>query len=112
MARTALIDGDIYVYQIGSAAETELEWSTDEWTLHAHAGPAKEQLRDKVERLADVLKADNYVVALSSPTNFRKDIVSPAYKGNRSGKRRPLLYACLRQFIMEEMSGFMRDGLP
>jgi len=63
--RTLLIDADILVYQAATSAEVELEWAEDEWTLHAHAGPAKEQIRDKFERLADELRADGWVGALS-----------------------------------------------
>jgi len=64
-SRTLLIDADILVYQAATSAEVELEWAEDEWTLHAHASPAKEQIRDKFEKLADELKAESWVAALS-----------------------------------------------
>lgn len=64
-SRTLLLDADIFIYQAATAAETELEWAEDEWTLHAHAGPAKEKIRDKFETLADTLKAESWVAAVS-----------------------------------------------
>jgi DNA polymerase-1 len=109
--RTVLIDGDILVYRAASAAEHEVEWCPDEWTLHAHAGPAKAWIADEVERIADTLKAPARVVVLSDTTNFRKELVSPTYKADRNGKRKPLLYTALRKFILEELDGFMRPGL-
>ncbi|MDO9083368.1 MAG: hypothetical protein Q7U56_08805 [Humidesulfovibrio sp.] len=62
-SRTLLLDADIFIYQAATRNETELEWAEDEWTTHAHASPAKEQIRDKFESLADTLKAE----ASSSP---------------------------------------------
>lgn len=47
--KTILIDGDILVYQAACNAEIETEWAPDEWTLHAHAGPAKEWVRRELE---------------------------------------------------------------
>lgn len=72
-SRTLLIDADIFIYQAASSAEIELEWDDDEWTLHAHASPAKEKIRDRFEGLADELKAE----ASSSPrTGLRRSITS------------------------------------
>lgn len=57
-SRTLLLDADIFIYQAATNAEIPLEWAEDEWTLHAHAGPAKEWIREKFERMADELKAE------------------------------------------------------
>lgn len=77
-SRTLLIDADIFVYQAATSAEIEIEWAEDEWTLHAHASPAKEWIREKFEKLADELKAESWVAALSDVGSFRKEVVSIA----------------------------------
>ena len=110
-SRTLLIDADIFIYQAATNAEIALEWAEDEWTLHAHAGPAKEWIRDKFERLADELKAEAWVAAVSDPGSFRKELVDPTYKSNRKKKRQPMIRKALRDFVMDELNGFMRLGL-
>lgn len=70
-SRTLLIDADIFIYKAATQAEIPLEWAEDEWTLHAHVSPAKEWIREKFERLADELKAEAWVAAVSDKGSFR-----------------------------------------
>ena len=51
-----------------------------------------------------------YKIALTSPNNFRKDVL-PSYKANRKGVRKPMILPVLRQHVMDNHKGIMWDGL-
>lgn len=108
--RTALIDGDIFIYQIATMAETPIDWGDGLWTLHADANMAKVALANKIWELESTVDADDVIIALSDKENFRKDIL-PTYKSNRIGKRKPMLIPVLREFIAAEFETFVRPGL-
>ncbi len=106
-----LIDGDILLYQVSSALEEPVHWGDDWWTLMVDFAAAKQKVDKEIEKLMKRLKADTVIVALSDPThNFRKDILD-TYKGNRKGKRKPVVYTPLKEYVREHYTSACFPGL-
>jgi hypothetical protein len=110
VSRTVLIDGDVFIYQASAAHEYETQWDTWLWTLHAELQPAINQFNDTVDAIADDLKADRVIVALSDEVNWRKSVM-PSYKHNRVAKRKPVIYKPMREYVTETRETFLRPGL-
>lgn len=106
----ALIDGDILIYRIAAAGETEIDWGDDLWTLHSDAAEMKELVDRQIADIMDATKADDVRPALSGSGNFRYDLY-PAYKGNRKGTRKPLALKELRRYLIEEWGGFLKEEM-
>jgi DNA polymerase-1 len=87
-----LIDGDLYAYRACAAAEEEIDWGDDVWSLATDLRQAKDIFEDFIQTTCDRLKSDTYVVCMSDKDNFRK-LVDPAYKGGRKKLRKPVGYA-------------------
>ena len=116
-AITALIDGDIFIYQAAAASERPIQWDEDLWTLHSSLSDAVQYFEDKLasalENIAQFHKAEvKPIIALSDPTGryFRKDIW-PAYKANRKTKRSPLVRRALFDYVAEKYETYTRPGL-
>lgn len=105
MTTIALLDGDIFAFEVAAAAEVATDWGDGLWTLHAHEEPAKAVLADRVQSLVEAVGADELIIALSDKTNFRKTIL-PTYKANRNGIRRPMLLPVLRDYLRENYEVF------
>ena len=101
MHRTLLIDGDIVVYQYSSTVEHEVDWGNDVWSLWADAKEAQQLILQYIDILVDETAADDFIFCFSDKDNFRKDIDSN-YKSNRKGKRKPVCYKSLKQWITDE----------
>ena len=101
MHRTLLIDGDIVVYQYSSTVEHEVDWGNDVWSLWADAKEAQQLILQYIDILVDETAADDFIFCFSDKDNFRKDIDSN-YKSNRKGKRKPVCYKALKQWITDE----------
>ena len=110
MTTTALLDGDIFVFEAAAAAEVATDWGDGLWTLHAHEAPAKAALAERIQSLVEAVGADELIIALSDKTNFRNTIL-PTYKANRKGIRRPMLLPILRDYLRENYEVFERPGL-
>ena len=114
---TALIDGDIFIYQAAAAAEHPIQWDDDLWTLHSFLPDAVQYFEDKlagaIEKLAEFYKADiKPLITLSDPEgrNFRKT-VWPDYKANRKTKRSPLVRRALYDYVVEKYETYARPWL-
>lgn len=108
--RTALIDGDIFIYAASSANEHEVQWDTWNWTLHANLEAAIADFNGKLDEITEDLQADKVVVALSDETNWRKSVM-PSYKYNRVAKRKPVVYQAMREYVRETRETYQRPGL-
>lgn len=119
--RTALIDADILVFQAAQKAEVPTNWGKPEgsdfdlWTLHAEFQPALEHMVAMIGSIQDTLGADEVVLALTDPVNWRKEVL-PSYKSNRADKRKPMLLPALRDYILAlsdfpGMRPYMKPGL-
>lgn len=100
------IDADMLCFVSCSSVEREINWGDGLWTLHADAKEAETQIDDRVEGIVTtVLDKLNYegeyriVMCISDPkVNFRKKILS-TYKANRIGKRKPVCYSEVLEWI-------------
>lgn len=113
--RTALIDADTLIYQVGLRCETPIRWDTGNstiWTVHAHEERAESLLDDLIEEIREGLQADKVVVVLSdySVPGWREEIY-PTYKDHRDDERRPLVWAALREHLEEEYICYVKEGL-
>ena len=108
--KTLLIDGDIFIYRITAASEIPIEWDNDLWTLHSDLDYCKEALDRQITEYKTALNADNIVIALSPPTNFRYRIY-PQYKSNRKGKRKPITYHPLKNYTICSYNTYQRPDI-
>lgn len=97
---TALIDGDILLYQVANACEEAIDWGDDIWTMHGDFKFAKQVMESELVSLTKAAKCQDSIVFLSGsrPNNWRLNLL-PSYKANRKGKRKPLTYKPLRAHL-------------
>ena len=95
MHRTLLIDGDIVVYQYSSTVEHELIGVTM-WSLWADAKEAT--VNHSTLTFSLRRPADDFIFCFSDKDNYCKDIDS-TYKSNRKGKRKPVCYKAVKEWI-------------
>jgi DNA polymerase-1 len=108
--RTIILDGDVYAFQSSVAVEQEVDWGNGLWTLHSYLDDAIKNMEAKINTIVDGLKANRIVIALSDKKNFRYDVM-PTYKANRKGKRKPVVYNSLIQYLRQEYSTYSLPGL-
>ena len=108
--RTLLIDGDILIYKIATLNEEPTHWGEGLWTLHCDENICKAEVDDQLQQLKENLEADNFIIALTDKSNFRKDIL-PSYKDNRKQKRKPLALPLLRQYCIDNYEAVIMEGL-
>tara|TARA_R100000697_G_scaffold106561_1_gene121012 strand:- start:656 stop:1399 length:744 start_codon:yes stop_codon:yes gene_type:complete len=100
MKKTALIDGDVVLYEVTASCEQAWDWGDDLWTLHSDFKEARQKFDCWVADLIKLLDVDKAVIALSDKKNWRKDVL-PSYKANRKGKRKPLTFPSLREYVLK-----------
>ena len=105
-----LIDADIYAYRSVSATEEETDWGDDVWSLTTDIRAAKRIFKEELNKIAQELDSDDFLLCFSSSNNFRKDL-NPTYKSGRKKTRKPLGYASFVAFLKEVMPSITRDGL-
>lgn len=89
MRNVTAIDGDIILYSVGFASE-------DDPISHA-----KHSVKSMIERIKTNTGADDVVVMLSGPDNFRDDVATmQPYKGNRKEAAKPKNYRELRDYML------------
>lgn len=100
MKPTLLIDGDILLHKATVMAEYECDWGDDVWVLSTNVQQAKDIFASMVEGLLTDLSTDKCAVLFSGPRNFRYDL-TPDYKSNRKGTRKPLGFNEVKKWVME-----------
>ena len=98
MKKTALIDGDVVLYEVTASCEQAWDWGDDLWTLHSDFREAQQRFDCWVADLRKVLEVESTLIALSDKQNWRKEVLS-TYKANRKGKRKPVTYPKLREYV-------------
>lgn len=93
-----LVDADILAYQAAASAETPVNWGDGLWTLHAYEEVAIKHLEESVASIYEATGISTVVMALTSPDNWRNDVL-PTYKQNRANVRRPMLLPFIREYI-------------
>lgn len=115
---TILVDADMVVYRACSSCECETNWGNDIWTLHVDFNEALAYLQDHMDDwIQRALELDQYsgnvnvVYAFSDDdNNFRKKLL-PTYKLNRVGKRKPVAYHALKQWVRDNWVSEQLDTL-
>ena len=107
---TLLIDGDVVVYKATAAVEQEIMRDDDLWTLHSNPEEATEIILAQIQAWKERLDAADVVFAFSDSHNFRKDVY-PLYKMNRTGKRKPVAYKDVKQWVTDTWPTYVRPGL-
>ena len=100
-----LIDGDIVAYKVASACERPIDWGDGLWTMHCYEREIEEGVDNFISQLKSQSKADSILTALSDTRNFRKELVSPYYKANRKGMRRPMLLNYAKDYLRTHHNG-------
>lgn len=107
-------DMDYLIFSAMSAAEEEVDWGEDVWTLNCDHKKARDILFGTIKTIkADIagqlkrkykLAPEAYefvdLCILSGEDNWRKDVLE-TYKANRKGKRKPVGYPHFCQGIMD-----------
>jgi DNA polymerase I len=99
-----LIDGDLLLFKATVAAEFESNPEGDLWFLSTNLEKARDMWDSQIKSITDALKTDDLVVVLSGAKDFRREL-EPTYKGNRKGKRKPLGYKVMQEWLYERHPG-------
>lgn len=110
MKNVLLIDGDILAYTIASNSEKAINWGNDFWTLHTDFKECKDKVKDYLKNVTDNFSAKKIYIFLSDTNNFRKQIY-PAYKLNRTNKRKPTCLPEIRRHLFEEYEAISEPRL-
>jgi len=86
-----LIDADLYLYRACAAAEEEVDWGDDLWSLQTDLKEAKSIFQRTLQDVCETLDTANFILCFSDRENFRKEVL-PSYKGGRKKVRKPTGY--------------------
>lgn len=106
--RTLLIDGDILVVSTCAAAEKEIDWGDDQWTITSDIKSVKSTILTAIENIKKDLEATDAIVCLSKGSTFRHDIY-PDYKGQRG--RKPIGTNEVKRWLIEEQGAVLKPGI-
>ena len=102
-----LCDADMFMFMSAAAVEQEVCFG-DTWHLFSSLADAKRHMTDKLNyHIESALRAAHYngdfevIMCISDDNNFRKEVL-PEYKMNRAGKRKPVCYRGLVDWVKEE----------
>src|SRR4249919_4135396 len=95
--RLGLIDGDVLVYASGFASDAAAKRVGEEredlrFAIHG--------LKTQIRSIITAAEADDVVIYLSHPVNFREAFYTP-YKMNRNTLHKPLWYDELKEYLLE-----------
>jgi len=107
----AAIDTDILLYRAAIAAETEIEWGDDIWSLFTDLKDAKQAFQFQLDKITDTLGVKDYVCCLSDHGNNFRKVVDPSYKSNRRGTRKPVGYVALCDWVEQNFQTFRRPKI-
>lgn len=105
------IDGDILLYKAATAAEKEIDWGDDIWSLQTDLKEAKDGFQGQLNKITDKLGINDYVVCLSDHSNNFRKIVDPSYKSNRKGTRKPVGFVALCDWAETSFRTFRKNNL-
>lgn len=112
-----LIDADMFVFRACAVCEKPIDWDCDITTLHCEHAEAEALVDDMIigitDKVLDHYKYEgNYeiIMCFSDVNNFRKRIM-PTYKMNRVGKRKPLGYHKVVEWVKDNFICYQKDEL-
>jgi DNA polymerase-1 len=106
---TLLIDADVLAYNAANNEQRVTDWG--DGVVSVVMGELElgvQRVLDTAEHYLRELKADKYVLCLTHPVQFRKQMLA-TYKGNRSVK--PVLVDPIRDQLVEKYKGVRRPLL-
>lgn len=106
--RTLLIDGDILVVSTCAAAEKEVDWGDDQWTVTSDIKSVKATILDAIENMKKDLDAQKAVITLSMGDTFRHEIYEPYKKGRG---RKPVGTGEVKRWLIEEQDAKLKPGI-
>jgi DNA polymerase-1 len=111
--QTLLVDADVLVYRFAHSEQVVVRWHRDLYTMHAELEPAKAHIDDFIQEILETSGCEEARLVLSDiESNYRKTLSHVAYKANRAGIVRPILWKPLRDwFLSEEWSARWEPGL-
>jgi DNA polymerase-1 len=98
-----LIDADIVAYKAAASCEHAINWEGDLWTYHGYVSEAVSYIEEYLSKVYEALGDGELKLFLTDAGNWRKAIL-PTYKENRTGTRKPVLLAPVRDWMREHMS--------
>lgn len=108
-----LLDGDYLLFSAMSAAEEEVDWGDDIWSLQCDHNKARAIMRATIRGITERLKefqGAKLVMVFSTPNgadNWRKQVLE-TYKANRKGKRKPVGYPVLLEEMLNDLETYYR----
>jgi DNA polymerase I len=114
LSRTLLIDADLIAYRCTAALQDTIDWNGDGSCVSINGRPdeAKAKARQEIERAMDELNGHDMIVCLSDEVvNFRKQLIDPTYKENRSGTARPVHLYDIKEFLETEFESCLMPRL-
>ena len=106
---TLLIDADYFFYRAASAAEMEVEYTSDLTVIVGNFHEGKAIVQSEINKLCTRFETSELVLTFTDTTNFRRSIAE-TYKGNRI-KRKPAGYKKLKDWGMASWPSVMKPGL-
>lgn len=106
---TLVIDADYFAYRAASAAEEELEFTSDLTFVVSSHKNARRLFKQRIAEFRERFDTNEFVLCWTDTKNFRKEI-DPNYKGNRT-KRKPCGYAKLKNWAMQAYPCLIKEGL-
>lgn len=107
---TRINDGDYLLYFACSACEADIRWTEDIHTLHLDQGDVKDLLFTMLERQEQITGDPDVLICFSDYPTFRHQEYQE-YKANRAGRRKPLGYMDMRQWMMQTFNSRVMPGL-
>jgi len=104
------IDTDILIYQSCFGAQNVVNWGDGVKSVDSDINKAKNTFRATIRDYQAFTGVKEFILCLSSPTNFRKSVWSD-YKMNRSDGDRPVLLPELRAWVMESYPVLIMEHL-
>jgi DNA polymerase-1 len=104
------IDTDILLFQACFGAQNVLDWGDGNKSVDADINKAKNTFRATIREYQNYTGVKEFVLCLSSITNFRKSHWS-GYKANRKDGERPVLLPELREWVEASYPTMMIEHL-
>lgn len=109
------IDGDMLLYRAAFAAEKEIKWDDDIFTVHADFSDLKDAYIMVADCISESLDAyeengDEITMVFSDRYTFRHEL-NLLYKAHRRDKRSPLGINDLREWVCDEWKSLRVDRL-
>lgn len=96
-----LIDADMILYKSVAASEFEGHWGDGIIVASTNMEQAKDMFQNQIDSIQKALGSQDTVFVISGSNNFRYAL-TPDYKSNRKGNRKPLGYVWLLEWMKEQ----------